>query len=100
LRTTDTNESKRKTTLYRRGGGTLAERRVAGGSLADMIKRFMQEEPNARREFLIMSEGMEYQSAEIRNLAGQHIFSSAHASENTQRDALLDVRAARARTKI
>jgi hypothetical protein len=42
---------------------------------------------------------MEYQSAEIRNLAGQHIFSSAHASENTQRDALLDARAARARKK-
>jgi hypothetical protein len=80
-------------TLHRRGGGTLTERRVAGGTLANMIKRFMQEAPNARREFLIMSEGMEYQPAEIQNLAGQHLFSPAHASENLQRDALLDARA-------
>jgi hypothetical protein len=48
-----------KATLHRRGGGTLIERWVAGGSLANMIKRFMQEEPNARREFLMMYEGME-----------------------------------------
>ena len=89
-----------KATLYRRGGGTLAERWVAGGSLAEMVKRFMQEEPNARREFLIMSEGMEYQPAEIRNLAGQHTFGSAHAAESTRRDALSDVRAARARKQV
>jgi hypothetical protein len=89
-----------KATLHRRGGGTLAERWVAGGSLANLIKRFMQEEPNARREFLIMCEGMEYQPAEIQNLAGQHIFSSAYVSEATQRNALFDVRTLRARKKV
>jgi hypothetical protein len=85
-------------TLHRRGGGTVSERWVASGSLANMIKRFLQEDPNARREFLIMHEGMEYQSAEIQNLAGQHVFSSAHVAE-TQRNALSDVRAVRARKK-
>jgi hypothetical protein len=56
--------------LYRKGGGTLTERWVAGGTLVTMIRRFMQEEPTARREFFIVSDGMEYQPAEIQNLAG------------------------------
>jgi hypothetical protein len=63
-----------KATLHRRGGGTLMERWVAGGSLANMIKRFMLEVPGNRRDFLIMHDDMEYQSAEIQNLADQYIF--------------------------
>ena len=86
-------------TLHRRGGGTLTERQVAGGSLASMIKRFMQEEPNARREFLIMHEDMEYQPAEIQNLAGQFVFSAAYASEATRRDASFNGRTLRADKK-
>jgi hypothetical protein len=90
---------KGKATLHRKGGGTLTERWVAGGSLANMIKRFMREEPSARREFLIMHEDMEYHPAEIQNLAGQYIFSAAHDAEPTQSNALFDVRASRARAK-
>jgi DNA-directed RNA polymerase specialized sigma24 family protein len=64
--------------LHLRAGGTLIERRVASGTMASMVKRFMLEVPSKRREFIIMHDGMEFHAAEIQNLAGQHVFSLHH----------------------
>jgi hypothetical protein len=68
-------------TLHRRSGGTLSDRYVATGTMTGMVKRVMLEPADKRRDFIIMHDGMEYQSAEIQNLAGQIEF-----SENYRRD--------------
>jgi hypothetical protein len=65
-------------TLHRRGSGTLIERWLASGTMGSLVKRVMLEQPVKRREFVIMHDGMEYQSAEIQNLAGQYIFSESY----------------------
>jgi hypothetical protein len=84
-------------TLHKKGGGTLLDRWVAAGTLANMLKRFMQEGPIARRELLLVHEDMEYQPAEIQSLAGQYVFSPAARMESRP-DALL-ARTLRARRK-
>ena len=68
-------------TLHRRGGEKLIDRLIDSGTMKSMVKRVMREAPEKRRDFVIMYDGMEFQSAEIQNLAGQHIFSDGHKEE-------------------
>lgn len=67
-------------TLHTRGGEKLIDRLLASGTMRDLVKRVMLEAPDKRRELIIIYDGMEFQSAEIQNLAGQVIFNEGYRS--------------------
>jgi hypothetical protein len=60
--------------LYRRGAEPLVERWVAGGTMLEMVRRFLREDSVNQRTLYIIHEGMEFQPAEIKNLASQDLF--------------------------
>jgi hypothetical protein len=61
-------------TIYRRGAEPLSERCVASGTMLAMVKHFLREEPAQQRSLFIVHQGMEFQPAEIKNLANQDLF--------------------------
>jgi hypothetical protein len=71
-------------TLHRRGGEKLVDRLIDSGTMKSMVKRVMREAPEKRRDLVIIYDGMEFQSAEIQNLAGQYIFSDAYKEERAK----------------